>query len=661
MSDQAKQVHIGWETNLPLWSIGAVFAAVLLFLGLCWVQYAVLWTSIERYNAPIYAKTGFRAWYYKNSSADYDLIMLADAHGKSRLALPDEIEVDPQPDGSLEYQWLDDSQAHGLHIERSIWHFNDAQLHADLLRLIYGEPLIYYLKFPARVALVVLLALLLFTGPFDRKRSIARLRGQRLTGPERVSVTGFNLRMRRRRKAGGPRLYGVAFLDAGRSWLSRQLNLAISRGVYVPREREQQHILLMGDSGKGKSSAIRQLLHQIAERDEIAVIYDPGGEYAKEFYNPEQGDILLNSLDARCPYYSPADEVEDDAEAMTVAKSLFPDRPHEHDFFAGWTRRLFAHLLCLQPTPEELIHWLSHEAEIDKRVRGTEFEAVLARDAANQRKGVLASLNMVADALKQLPKEGEAKGRFSTKAWAAQRRGWIFITSMPTTREAQRPLISLWIDLLVLRIMESGAASGQKTWFILDEMHSLQRLPQLATALAESRKAHCALVIGFQGRAQMVDLYGPLAETMLSQASTKLFFATSDPDAADWISRAIGEVEYLRHRISQSQAQKGGGSESQQREIVPEPLVRYSEIMGLEPLECYLKHGQYAVHFHTAYIDAKENHPAFLRRKRVSLREKMQAALCTLPASSEPQHAESQAADPRTQEPSTQQQHELFE
>jgi Type IV secretion-system coupling protein DNA-binding domain len=658
MSADTKQVHTGWETNQPVWSIGAVLVAVLVFAVMCWLQYAVLWNSLQRYYAPIYAKTGFRAWHYANSSADYDLIMLLDHHGRPQLAMPDQIMIEPQPGGRLNYQYQlsDDAQARGLRVASESWHYSDAVLHAHLAELIYDDhALIEYLEVPAFVALVVLVVLLFFAGPLDRKRSIALLRGQRLSGTEQVSVVGFNLRMRHRKKVGGSLLHGVAFLDAGRSWLSRQLNLPTSRGLYLPREREQQHVLLMGDSGKGKSSAIRQLLHQIAERGELAVIYDPGGEYAKEFYDPKQ-DIIANPLDERCPYYSLADEVEDDAEAMTVAKSLFPDRPHEPPFFADSARRLFAYLLCLQPKPEELVHWLSHPTEIDKRVRGTELETTLASDAPGQRKGVLASLNMVADALKLLPKEDEAKSRFSTKAWAKQRRGWIFITSMPKTREAQRPLISLWIDLLVLRIMESGAASGQKTWFIVDEMHSLQRLPQLATALAESRKAHCALVIGFQGRAQMVDLYGPLAETMLSQASTKLFFATSDPDAAYWISRAIGEVEYLRHRISQSQGQKGGDSESQQREIVPEPLVRYSVIMGLEPLECYLKHGQYAVHFHTAYIDAKENHPAFLQRKRVSVREKMQPALRALPASSEPQPAESLPLAS-----STQQQHEFFE
>jgi predicted GTPase len=31
----------------------------------------------------------------------------------------------------------------------------------------------------------------------------------------------------------------------------------------------------MGDTGTGKSSLIRQLLEQIAEREETAIIYDP--------------------------------------------------------------------------------------------------------------------------------------------------------------------------------------------------------------------------------------------------------------------------------------------------------------------------------------------------------------------------------------------------
>ena len=48
---------------------------------------------------------------------------------------------------------------------------------------------------------------------------------------------------------------------------------------------------------------------------------------------------------------------------------------------------------------------MSNAEEIDKRVEGTELAAMIDRGAANQRSGVLGSLNMVADAFKLLPKE----------------------------------------------------------------------------------------------------------------------------------------------------------------------------------------------------------------------------------------------------------------
>ena len=110
-------------------------------------------------------------------------------------------------------------------------------------------------------------------------------------------------------------------------------------------------------------------------------------------------------------------------------------------------------------------------------------------------------------------------------------------------RERLRPLISLWLDLLVLRMMDEGSAAQRKTWFVLDELGSLQRLPQLTTAITESRKSNCPMILGFQGKAQIETLYGTISEALLSQPATKIYLKTSEPNAAEWISKAIGEVE----------------------------------------------------------------------------------------------------------------------
>ena len=189
----------------------------------------------------------------------------------------------------------------------------------------------------------------------------------------------------------------------GSASCSRARTFRRSAWVRVPRAIESSHFLIMGDSGTGKSALIRQMLTQIEARGETAIVYDPALEYTPQFYTPERGDAILNPLDARSPYWTPADEWRHEAETLTLATSLFPDRHHENAFFTEAPRRIFAHLLTLRPTPEQLAWWLCHEDEIDRRLAGTAYAAMIDRQAPAQRSGVLASLNMVADTLKLLP------------------------------------------------------------------------------------------------------------------------------------------------------------------------------------------------------------------------------------------------------------------
>ena len=66
---------------------------------------------------------------------------------------------------------------------------------------------------------------------------------------------------------------------------------------------------MISDTGAGKSSLFRQILMQVEERGETAIVYDPALEYTPQFYEPGRGDVILNPLDARMPYWSPCDEV----------------------------------------------------------------------------------------------------------------------------------------------------------------------------------------------------------------------------------------------------------------------------------------------------------------------------------------------------------------
>ena len=126
---------------------------------------------------------------------------------------------------------------------------------------------------------------------------------------------------------------------------------------------------------------------------------------------------------------------------------------------------------------QQLVAWLSNPAEIDQRVRGTEMEAMIAKGAQQQRNGVLASLGLVADSLRMLPTREQAGNKtWSATEWSETRKGWIFITSSATEREALRPLHSLWIDLLVMRLLTAPQDNQTPVWFVLG------RAGQLATS-----------------------------------------------------------------------------------------------------------------------------------------------------------------------------------
>src|SRR5260370_13361463 len=231
----------------------------------------------------------------------------------------------------------------------------------------------------------------------------------------------------------------------------------------VPRSEENEGLLLLGDPGTGKSQIIHQLLAQIALREspEALVCYDPAGEFISNHFRPGQ-DIVLNPLDARCPYWSPSLEVDyDDANAGAtdrhfIAESFFPERHNAStntEFFIKSARSIFARMLEFRPDAERIVELLKDEKLIDKVVAGTEHAHLIDRGAKGQRGGVLATLSEIGESLKLLPSPQECERELSLTDWARRRRGWIFITSTQDTRAALRTLQAAWINILMKRLL----------------------------------------------------------------------------------------------------------------------------------------------------------------------------------------------------------------
>jgi hypothetical protein len=378
--------------------------------------------------------------------------------------------------------------------------------------------------------------------------------------------------------------------------------------IRMPRAEETEHVILLGDPGTGKSQTIHHFLLQIAARRpaEAVVIYDPACEFIKRHYSPKRGDIILNPLDTRTPYWSPAVEIRAFTDKKLLAESFLPGKSDANQastsgFFLKASRAIFGRMLEFKPTPAQMVAWLRSADAIDMIVDGTEHAHLIPKNAHGQRAGVLGVLSDLGETLRLLPERDACKEEISLSEWAGRRRGWIFITSTMDTREALRPLQAVFINVLMKRLMSVSAEWGQAhpCWVIVDEVHSLHRLPALYETETEGRKYGLKLIQGTQGKTQYEEYYDRLAKAMLAAPKLKLFFRCGESESARWISDTIGEYEVEKPKIGTTASVEDKGRDAINYSTVTEhkQAISKEEIMSLPDLYGYWKYADVVVPF----------------------------------------------------------------
>jgi type IV secretory pathway TraG/TraD family ATPase VirD4 len=590
---------IVWPYQIPIYLYSAVlFSAFATFVLVCaWIRFGA--TPLERYYLPTYERTSIMSVFSKTHQSVYRVLFVASGKLPPRPAVNGEVILgrSRETDGKTIPLALSPSTLqHGYTLlfrgpQRS---FVDARLRDFLKEAVYEKSsLLEFFRPPFIGGAVVFFVLLPFAAWKDVERQKQLRYGRRLKGPEMLT----------------PRQFNRIVKGDGAGFKTDQMR----KMLRIPARAEPQHIQIIGDTGAGKTALMFQLLRQVRSRGDSAIVYDPAREFVKRFYDPSRGDVILNPLDKRCPYWGPSDELRSRSEAKALAVSLFqPPQDKKGEFFIESPQKIFAFLMAYGPTPDELVQWMSNPEEIDRRLKGTEHAHLIDQHAHQQRAGVLGSLGLVADSLRLLPKQSEANGSWTATEWAEKRRGWLFLTSLPAEREALRPLQSLWIDWLVLRLLNEPTEAQKRVWFVIDELASLQKLPQLHTAITEARKSRNPVVLGFQGKAQLEYLYGHLAEVMLSQPATSVWLTTKEPSAGEWVSKFIGKVEIERLRETHFDGTRSGRNFALDRQV--EPLVLESEISGLPDLHAYMKYQNYVTRFSFPYFDMPKIAEGFERR-----------------------------------------------
>lgn len=370
-------------------------------------------------------------------------------------------------------------------------------------------------------------------------------------------------------------------------------------GVPLIANSETQHILLEGTTGAGKSVALTELMDQVRDQHQKAIVYDSDGGFIARYYRAGK-DLILNPLDKRSPYWNIWQECEDQADFEAFAGSLMPEHLTGSDPFWIKSARLILATAAFRirkdkPTTKKLLASLLTESldDLKQQLKNTVAETLMSDKIEKTALSIKATLATYCKALGYLPDESQASKIFSIRNWIRDpnQKGWLFIATNKEKAPAIRSLISAWLDLAVRSILSLEKDVNRRIWFFMDELPSLYELPSLKEVLAEGRKYGACFVATIQDLHQLRTIYGREAtEALLACFNTTVCFRTGSVESAKWAEHYFGCQEVLEMREGFSYGandMRDGVNLNQERR--KSPVIISDEFKNLNNLEAYLK------------------------------------------------------------------------
>jgi type IV secretory pathway TraG/TraD family ATPase VirD4 len=379
-------------------------------------------------------------------------------------------------------------------------------------------------------------------------------------------------------------------------------------GIAIASADETKHFKLIGTTGTGKSTAIRELLGTAIARGDRAVFADPDGGYLTRFYDRYRGDIVLNPFERDSVKWDLFTEIQNSYDVEQLSSGLVPvsNDPSASEW-RGYARTFLTAVIrrCHQSGARDLANlWrLLTMASIDELrpiVAGTPAQPFLDPDNARMFGSIRSVTGSAIAAFEYI--QAQRAAAFSVRQWvrAGAPPGVLFIPYRASQIAALRSIIATWMRLAIFEAMSQAEDRDQRLWFVVDELDALGAIDGLKDALARLRKFGCRCVLGFQSVAQVSSTYGQSeAQTIIENCGNTLILRCSGSEnggTSQFASRLIGDREVLRRQISQGRDRENAFSTRGSRrsrniteQHAMEPAVMPSELEQLPDLCGYLK------------------------------------------------------------------------
>jgi hypothetical protein len=384
-------------------------------------------------------------------------------------------------------------------------------------------------------------------------------------------------------------------------------NAVTLAGVALDLQDEVKHFKLIGATGTGKSTAIRELLSGALGRGDRAVIADPDGGYLDTFYDAGRGDVILNPFSAAGAKWDLFGEISNEYDVEQLARSLIPNNSDPDVSWVEYSRTFFGAVIqqCIAGNIRgdiELDRLLTRAPmdELKMLLAGTSAGAFFT-DGSEKMLGCIYAITASAvRALKYTARQQATP--FSVKQWVRQgaarsaggQGGVLFLPYKAGEIAALRSMISAWMRLAIFEAM-SKPEGDQRLWFIIDELDALGEIDGLKDALARVRKFGGRCGLGLQSIAQVSGTYSKgAAETIVENCGNTVIFRCSGSEhggTSEFASKLIGQREVAH--LAQAKTRRRGDwltySTTTSEQVKIEPAVMASEIERLADFEGFLK------------------------------------------------------------------------
>jgi len=378
-------------------------------------------------------------------------------------------------------------------------------------------------------------------------------------------------------------------------------------GVALAAGDETKHFKLIGTTGTGKSTVIRELLGAALARGDRAVFADPDGGYLAHFFNRRRGDVVLSPFEPDAVKWDLFAEIKSAYDIEHLASGLIPDsddpsssewRAYARTFLSAVVRRCHMHGRRDMANLWRLLTVACAE-ELRPIVAGSPAQPFLDPDNARMFGSIRSVTGSAIAAFEYI--QNQRASPFSVRAWVRDRKlpGALFLPYKAGQIAALRSMIATWMRLAIFEAMSQAEGRDQRLWFVVDELDALGAIDGLKDALARLRKFGGRCVLGFQSAAQVSSTYGHGgAQAIVENCGNTVILRCSSSEnggTAQFASRLIGDREIQRTQRARGTDSggvlPGGGRRSRSftEQRTTEPAVLPSEIEQLPDLCGYLK------------------------------------------------------------------------